>query len=462
MNYNELLAEKRIVFKSSGFVINNNDINQKLFKFQRDIVRYAIRKGKSAIFAETGLGKSAMQTEWSRIVQTETKKPALIIAPLSVAWQTIDDIKELLGIEIKYIKSSAETLAPINITNYERIDAFNPERFGSVALDESSILKSFNSKTRQQLTDMFYKTPYRSCYTATPSPNDMTEIGNHSWFLGIMTEAEMKATFFINRENQNTQDRWSIKSHAVNDFYRWLASWGMVIRKPSDIGYDDNGYILPELNIIPHYIDSGYVPEGMLFSVGLNGLNERNQVRRQTVEDRCNYAASLVNNSSEQFIVWCYLNDEANLMRKLISDSINVEGNDSPEWKAETFRDFRKGKFRVLVTKPKIAGFGMNFQQSWNSVFVGLDDSMETLYQCIRRQWRFMQKHNVDVNIVLDNAQMPILENVKRKERMMKQMQEELVRNAQQYTLDELSQLDNQDNFKYNPGVLFQLPKFMR
>lgn len=463
MEYEELLDKKRIVFKSTGFMINDNDINQKLHPFQRDLVRYQIAKGRSACFAETGLGKSPINFEVTRIQQEESGKPALIFAPLSVAWQMIDDIKNLLGEEIVYQESSDGNLAKINITNYERLSKFDMSKFGVVSLDESSILKSFDSKTRGRITELCAEVPYRNCYTATPSPNDIAEIGNHSWFLGIMTEAEMKATFFMNRANKkNTGEKWIIKGWAEEDFYRWLASWGMAVRRPSDLGYDDNGYILPKLNIIPHYIDTGYIPEGMLFNVGLNGLGQRNEVRRETVIERCNYAAEIVNESTEQFIVWCYLNDEADLMHKLIDDSINIKGSDSPLHKANTFRRFRNGEFRVLITKPKIAGFGMNFQNSYNAVAVGLDDSMEMLYQMIRRQWRYLQTHEVNFHIVLAEAQRAILENVRKKEKGMSKMQQRLVENSHQYALEELKQLDETYSFKYNPSVPFNLPLFMR
>lgn len=462
MNYDEFLEKKKIVFQPSGFKVNDGDINQVLHPFQRDLVRYQIAKGRSACFAETGLGKSAINYEVTRIQQEEVGKPALIFAPLSVAWQMIDDIQELLGGEINYIKSSDDPLARINVTNYERIHKMDMSKFGPVSLDESSILKAFNSKTRQLLTDSCVINPYRNCYTATPSPNDIVEIGNHSWFLGIMSEAEMKATFFMNRANKQTGEKWQIKGWAEENFYKWLASWGLAVRKPSDLGYSDDGYILPKLNITPHYIDTGYKQEGMLFNVDLKGLSERNEVRRETVGERCDYAADIVNRSNEQFIVWCYLNDEADLMNKLISDSVNVQGSDSPEYKAKMFQDFKKGKFRVLVTKPKIAGFGMNFQHSSSMVFVGIDDSMETVYQCVRRQWRFKQENQVNVHIVLAKAQKVIYQNIKRKEKIMKVMQQRLVENSKQYAIQEIKQIGSEGHTEYNPGIPFQLPTFMR
>ena len=461
MNYDDLLERKKIAFQSNGFKIKDEDVNQILHPFQRDLVRYQVAKGRSACFAETGLGKSPINYEVMRIQQMELKKPGLIFAPLSVAWQMIDDIGSLLGGEINYIKSSDEPLAKINITNYERLHKMDMRKFGAISLDESSILKSFNSKTRAYLTNQCIDNVYRNCYTATPSPNDIIEIGNHSWFLGIMSEPEMKATFFMNRENKETGEKWQIKGHAEDQFYKWLASWGLAVRKPSDLGYDDNGYILPKLNIIPHYIDTGYKQDNMLFNIGLNGLQERNTVRRETVLQRCNYASKIANESTEQFIVWCYLNDEANLMHKLIPESINIQGSDSAEDKALAFRNFKNKKFRVLITKPKIAGFGMNFQQSCNMIFVGLDDSMETIYQCIRRQWRFMQENQVNVHIVLAKAQKVILENVNRKEELMRIMQQKLVDNSKQYALEELGRITNTDKFTYNASVKFLLPSFM-
>lgn len=460
--YDELLEKKRIVFESVGFKVSKEDVNPVLHPFQSDLTRYQVIKGRSACFADTGLGKSAINYEVTRLQQAQIKKPALIFAPLSVAWQMIDDIKELLDGEIQYVESNDDRLAPINITNYERLHKFDMRKFGVVSLDESSILKALNSKTRKALTEKCQFVPYRNCFSATPSPNDITEIGNHSEFLGIMTAPEMKATFFMNRENKATGEKWQLKGHSREKFYRWLASWGMAVRKPSDLGYDDNGYVLPKLNVIPHYIDTGYTPDGMLFSYGLNGLQQRNEVRRETITNRCNYAAEIVNQSTEQFIVWCYLNDEANLMKKLIPDSINVEGSDTTLFKANTFRDFKKGKFRVLITKPKIGAFGLNFQNSHNAVCVGMDDSMETLYQMIRRQWRYLQLHNVNFHIVLANAQRAILENVQRKERAMKYMQQKLVDNSRQYALEELELLDRKPEFEYNPNVTFELPLFMR
>jgi hypothetical protein len=461
MDYNKLLKKKRIIFESSGFKISDSDINPILHPFQRDLVRYQVAKGRSACFAETGLGKTPIDYETVRIQQQEIGKPALIFAPLSVAWQMMDDIKDLLDGKIIYQENSDGPLAPINVTNYERLHLFDMSKFGVVSLDESSILKALGSKTRRMLTEMCANVPYRNCYSATPSPNDIVEIGSHAEFLGIMSRAEMKASFFVNRENKQTGEKWTLKAWSENKFYRWLASWGMAVRKPSDLGRDDNGYILPKLNVMPKYIDAEYIPKGQLMSTGLSGLHQRNKVRRETLEQRCNHAAEIVNNSTEQFIVWCYLNDEANMMHKLIPGAINVQGSDSTLFKAETFRDFKHEKFRVLVTKPKIAGFGMNFQQSHNMVFVGLNDSMEAFYQCIRRQWRFMQTHQVNVYIVLAKIQRAILQNVRRKEEQMKIMQQKLINNSRQYALEELGKVTNKAQFVYNPQIKFQLPEFM-
>jgi len=461
MSYADLLDRKKIVFRATGFKIDDSDINPVLHPFQRDLVRYQVYKGASACFADTGLGKTAINYEVVRFQQQEVKKPALIFAPLSVAWQMIDDVQELLGGEIVYRKSSDEPLAAINITNYERVHRFDISKFGVVSLDESSILKALAGKTKKALIEKCSNVLYRNCYSATPSPNDIAEIGNHAWFLGIMSSPEMKSTFFVNRENKRTGDKWQLRAWSEAKFYRWLASWGMAVRSPSDLGYSNEGYELPKLNLVPHYIDSGYKQEGMLIQVALSGLNERNKVRRETIQQRCHYAANLANSNDEQWIVWCYLNNEANLMNKLIPGSVNVQGSNAPEYKAAMFKDFKQGKFRVLVTKPKIGAFGLNFQQSHNAVCVGLDDSMETLYQMIRRQLRYLQTHQVNFHIVMDTAQKVIFDNVQRKERKMKVMQQKLIENSEQYTKEEIQQIVKA-SFDYNPGVKFQLPEFMQ
>jgi DNA modification methylase len=337
----------------------------------------------------------------------------------------------------------------INITNYEMIDKFDPSFFGAVVLDESSILKSLTGKTRSKLIEMFSGTPYRLCCTATPAPNDIAEIANHAEFLGIMSRVDMLATFFVHDD-----DGWRLKKHAKEPFFRWLASWGMSIKKPSDIGYTDDGYILPPLNISPQFIKTDVPPaDGMLFWNGLKGITERSRIRKETAEDRVHAVAEIVQRSDDQWILWCGMNDEANSLARLIPGSVNVQGSDSAEVKAASIEKFQDGKTRVLITKPKIAGFGMNFQNCHNMAFVGLSDSWEAYYQCVRRCWRFGQGNPVNVHIVLSDAEAPIYENVMRKEREAAEMSENLIENVREFEREEFSNLE-MGTFEYRTDTV--------
>jgi hypothetical protein len=276
------------------------------------------------------------------------------------------------------------------------------------------------------------------CCTATPAPNDIAEIANHAEFLGVMTRAEMLAMFFVHDD-----EGWRLKGHATDAFYRWLASWGMSIRKPSDLGYSDEGYDLPALNIEPVFVESDYRPEGMLFSVGLKGIGDRAAVRKETLQIRCETAAALVNASDEPWILWCGMNAEADMLASLVTDAVNVQGSDSPERKAEALEAFQDGTIRVLITKPRIAGFGMNFQHCANMAFVGLSDSWEQYYQSIRRCWRFGQTREVNVSIVLSDAEQDIYHNVMRKEREAKEMADGLVEHVREFEREEIADVND-------------------
>jgi DNA modification methylase len=442
-DYKEFLESKRIIFRSTGITVQDSDIHPSLFPFQRDLTRWALRKGRGAIFADTGLGKSRMQLEFARL----TGKRSLIIAPLSVAKQTVNEARKI-DLEIHYTRSGDDLSDTINITNYEMISKFDPDKFGTVVLDESSILKGLDGKTRQKLTDMFAETPYKLCCTATPAPNDIAEIANHAEFLGIMSRVDMLATFFVHDDQG-----WRLKKHATDSFYRWLASWGMSIRKPSDLGYDDNGFILPELKIIPQFVKVDYVPEGRLFFAGLKGIQDRSAGRKATLKERVMAAAELVNaDNQEQWLIWCGLNDEGRELHKLIPDSVLVEGQQSIEAKISALEGFQEGRHRVMITKPKIAGFGMNFQHCHKMVFVGLGDSFESYYQCIRRCWRFGQSRPVDVYIVLSEVEQGIYENVLRKEAEAKVMGDKLIENVKEFEREEIQEVTQ--DFQYETDTV--------
>lgn len=439
MDYKDFLATKQTRHIQTGVIITNDDINPILFDFQRDLVRWALRKGRAAIFADTGLGKTFMQLEWARL----TGEQALIVAPLSVARQTAREASRI-GLDVKYVRHQTECDgAKIFITNYEMLDNFEPAQFGAVVLDESSILKSLDGKTRQKLTEMFSELRFRLCCTATPAPNDISEIANHAEFLGIMARLDMLAMFFVHDD-----EGWRLKKHAIEPFYKWMASWGMSIRKPSDLGYPDDGYILPGLDIRPVFIETHIAPDGQLFFTGLKGITDRSQVRRSTLEARVEAAAEIVNNDDGQWIVWCGLNDESDAMAVAIPGSVNVEGSDTPERKAELIAGFQDGDYRVLITKPKIAGFGMNFQNAHKMAFVGLSDSWEAYYQCIRRCYRFGQTQRVEVNIILSDAEQEIYQNVMRKEKEARAMSQSLIENVQQFEKAEIESADF--NFQYS------------
>ena len=292
-DYSAFLTAKTATAPAVGIDVDDADINPMLFPFQRDLVRWSLAKGRGAIFADTGLGKTFMQLEWARLTGERT----LILAPLAVARQTVREAAKL-GIDLVYARSH-DAAGQLTITNYEMLGAFEPAEFGAVVLDESSILKSFDGKTRTALIEMFADTPYRLCCTATPAPNDIAELANHAEFLGVCSRVEMLSTFFVHDDKG-----WRLKGHAEEPFYRWMASWGMSLRKPSDLGYSDDGYDLPGLDILPHFIPTEYAGEGQLFAVGLKGIGDRAAVRRQTLPQRVCDAAALINASDEPWIVW--------------------------------------------------------------------------------------------------------------------------------------------------------------
>jgi DNA modification methylase len=438
--YKEFLISKTNKISFNGIDVDENDINPILFPFQRVLTRWALKKGCCALFCDTGLGKSFMQLEWARLIA----KTALIVAPLSVAKQTVREGAKL-GIEVNYCRFQEQVKPGINITNYEMIEHFDAAAFGAVVLDESSILKSIDGKTKDKLLDMFVDTPYKLCCTATPAPNDIAEIANHSEFLGIMNRTEMLASYFVHDD-----DGWRLKGHAEEPFYKWMASWSMSVRKPSNIGFDDTGYNLPSLNIKPVFVKSEYKPDDQLFFTGLKGISDRSKVRKGTVAEKIMAVNNLITNG-DQYIVWCGLNDESNALKKILPDNRNIEGADSADQKTKDIEDFQDGKYKVLITKPKIAGMGLNLQNCHKQIFMGLSDSYEALYQCIRRSYRFGQSKPVDVFIVLSEIEQDIYRNVLNKEKEAMRMSEQLIKNVSVYEIDELS--SKTDEFVYSTAT---------
>lgn len=420
MTYSDFLARKRAHRWSHGVQLDGGDTHPLLHDFQRHVVEWAGRTGRSAVFLDCGMGKTFIQLEWARLMPGRT----LILAPLSVARQTVREAAKI-DVDITY-RRDGQPVGDITITNYEMADRFDPSDYQAVVLDESSILKNVDGRTRQRLTDQWRHTPYRMAATATPAPNDVAELTNHAEFLGVMKRAEMLAAYFINDEKS-----WRLKGHASAAMYRWMASWAIAARRPSDLGFPDDGYLLPPLSIYEQAVTVHLVPDGQLFATDLGGIGGRAAVRRETMNARVARTAELLEHY-EQAICWVGLNDESTAVAKMLGDQcVEVRGSDAPEAKAEALEAFQDGQVRVLVTKPSIAGFGMNFQNASQMVFCGLGDSYESYYQAIRRSWRFGQHDPVDVHVVVSELESQVVANVKRKEQEAARMVEQLVRAVQ-------------------------------
>ena len=432
MNYIEFLYSKKIEVPPCGF--EPSDINPKLFGWQNDIVRWNVKKGKSCIFSDCGTGKTGMQLQFGKEVSEHTGMPVLIAAPLAVTHQTKAESQKFGTGEVTVCRTQADVRNGINITNYEMLEHFDAEAFAGIILDESSILKHHDSKTRHLITDMFRETPYKLCCTATPSPNDYTELGTHAEFLGIMTQPEMLSTFFTHDGGDTS--KWRLKGHAKDKFFEWVASWACCLTKPQDLGYEQGGYDLPPLNVSEIVVKSSALVDGdgqeMLFAPVTQTLNERRAARRDSLSDRVRAAAEIANSTDEQVLVWCDLNAESEALTQAINGAVEVKGSDSSTYKENAMMGFTDGTNRVLVSKASIAGFGMNWQNCHKMIFVGLSDSFEAYYQAVRRCWRFGQTSPVDVYIIISDAEGAVRANIMRKQQDAQRMTAELVK----YTKD--------------------------
>lgn len=427
--YEDFISHKNLIMQSSGIDLNVSQLNPIMFDFQKDIVRWSLAKGKSAIFADCGMGKTIMQLEWASKVHEYTGKNVLIIAPLSVTTQTQKEGKKF-GYSVAICESQKDVQNGINITNYEKLDKFQCSNFYGVVLDESSILKSFTGKIRNQIIEYFSKTPFRLACTATPAPNDFMELGNHSEFLGIMTRAEMLSMYFVHDGGQTS--KWRLKRHAESIFWQWMASWSVFIDNPASLGYKVAGYELPKLHINQIIVDGEEpITEPMT-------LTQRRKARKESLELRCQKAAELVNSNDEQWLVWCDLNDESHRLWELCNDSWEIKGSDKATYKTETMLDFSRDGIKCLVTKPSIAGFGMNWQQCHNMIFVGLSDSYEKFYQALRRCWRFGQKEEVNAYVIISAKEGCVKENIERKENDSLKMKTAMIELTKEITKKEL------------------------
>lgn len=430
MKYSDYVREKLREKQPDGISVGIDDINDTLFPFQRKIVCWALRKGRAALFEDCGLGKTFQQLEWARFVLEYTRKPVLIYAPLTVARQTQNEAAKL-GIEVRHVQFGAQILEPgIYVTNYERHHLFNQFDLGGIVLDESSILKNCDGKTRNALIAQAQGIPFRLCCTATPAPNDIAEIANHAEFLGIKTRTEMLSHWFVHDDQG-----WRLKGHASRDFYRWLASWSVYLRDPSDVGEDATGYVLPELSVKAIAVATDAVPEGFLFQpADLKGVSGRAAVRKSTIQDRVEAALKLIEEEPfESWIIWTGLNDESDAieagLKRTMADVVRVEGNTPEDKKIERLQQFLNGSANILITKPRVCGFGMNFQHCSRQIFLGIGDSWEAYYQCLRRSYRFGQSKPVQAYIVTSELETSIVTNVLKKEEEARRMGDSIIAN---------------------------------
>lgn len=418
--YAEFLARKEREVQSAGHAVDVADMHPMLHPWQKRIVAWAVERGRAAIWADTGMGKTVMMLEYGRL----SGERRLIVAPLAVCHQTVREAAKL-GIDARYVRSDEDADGPGTwVTNYEMAFRFAPAKLDVVILDEASILKQSDGKTRTALIGHFGGVPHRLACTATPAPNDNEELTSQAEFLGVMPRVEMLAAYFI-----HDNDGWRLKGHARSPMFRWMATWAVALRRPSDIGGDDTGYILPGYEMVSHLLPVDVVPEGQLFATDLGGVGGRAAIRKATLEARCKETARLVTaEPDEPWVIWCGLNSEADMLTRLIPDAVNVHGSLTPEEKADALLGFADRKIRVLVSKPSICSFGMNWPHCARMAFCGLSDSWESFYQAIRRCHRYGQTRRVDVHVVLSEMEGQIAKNVARKERQAAQMTDELVR----------------------------------
>jgi DNA modification methylase len=421
--YDSFVANKRRAEVATGH--QPSALNEHLFDFQHAVVSWAVRRGRAAIFADTGLGKTLMQLSWAAEVASHTSGSVLILAPLAVSDQTIEQGR-LFGIDVQKVQHGCLPNQPgIWITNYERMESIDFGELHGLVLDESSILKAHDGKTRTKIIQSAQGVPYRLSCTATPSPNDFEELGNQCEFLGVMTRTEMLATYFVN--DTGDTGTWRLKGWGASKFWEWMGTWAVVLRNPSDIGFDGSKYILPEPEYIEHIVQTESLGDE-LFSRPAQTMTERRKAQRDSIESRCKALAELVNKEvDEPWLIWCHLNDEAEMLKSLIPGSVNVQGSDSAEYKTDQMMAFSQGRLRVLISKPKICGFGMNWQHCARMAFVGLDDSFEKFYQAVRRCHRFGQKRQVVVHLFTAENEGQILLNLKRKESQHHEMSASMI-----------------------------------
>lgn len=460
MSYQDFLQNKLSRFVPSGFEVDDSLLNDALFPFQRDIVKLALKLGKFCVWANTGLGKGLMLLSWADAVARFTGGKVLVMAPLGVAKQLVREAAKF-GVKnpIRYAMDGTEVGDGITVTNYDRIHLFDADMFVGVVLDESSILKSSTSATCQAIIEQFTATPYKLACSATPSPNDQMELGTQAEFIGVMSKVEMLAMFFTHDSGDTS--KWVLKGHARTRFWEWVATWAIVLRKPSDIGYSDDGYDLPPLSVHDVEINTPVdAIEGQLFAWEAKSLSEQRALNKATLADRITATAQLVNSGSGQWVVWCETNQESAMITKLISGAVEVKGSDSAKHKEDSMIAFADGQIRVLVSKSSICGFGMNWQQCQNCVFVCSSHSFEKVYQAVRRFYRFGQTKPVNVYFVRHTLEGAVHRNYQRKESAADTMYQGMIKATVKISMAALTGIEP-NKTDYNPTVPMQIPGWL-
>jgi hypothetical protein len=458
MSYAAYLAAKMMRDPATG-IASHVELPSSLFPFQADIVRWALRRGRAAIFAGTGLGKSLMELSWASQVADHLGKPVLILTPLAVAPQFIDEARKF-NLPCERASSQSDIEQGVYVTNYDKLDRFDLSTLGGIVLDESSVLKSYDGKTRSALIEGCQTIPFRLAATATPAPNDFMELGNHAEFLGVMSYVEMLAMFFVHDGGDTA--KWRLKGHGESEFWRWMCSWSVMLTNPSDLGYSNDGYDLPPLLTHQHTVAVEYKPSmetGLLFPVEARTMQERIGARRSSVDDRVIAAAALMNGSDRQWVAWCNLNSESEALAKTVDGATEVRGSNSNDEKERRIEAFRRGDIRVLVTKPSVCGFGMNWQFCHDTAFVGLNDSFEQVFQAVRRFWRFGQTDPVNVHFIASEMEGAVVANLRRKEADAERMIAKMIAHMADLTTSEIRSVERQ-KADYLPKPL-RLPSFM-
>lgn len=458
MSYEAFVTRKLQMVQPSG-ITGAITLPDSLFPHQKALTAWALRRGRAALFADTGLGKMRMELVWADQVHRHTGQPVMIHTPLAVAQQIAAEGRKI-GLEVNVCRDGSSVRDGINVINYDRLHKIKPEMFGGVVLDESGCIKHAETRAFKDLTDAYRNTAFKLPATATPAPNDWTELGTHAEFLGICTKAEMLAEYFMHDGGDTSV--WRLKGHARELFWRWVSTWGAMIRKPSDLGFDDGAYNLPPLHLHEHHVEFEMPLNGMLFAAEAQTLSERREARRKSLEDRVKACAEMVNSQhSESWVVWCDLNAEGDALAKAIPGAVQIAGADSVEVKEQRLQDFAERRTRVLISKPSICGWGLNWQHSARMAFVGVTDSYEAYYQAVRRCWRFGQTRDVHVHIFASKAEGAIVSNLKRKEREAGDMAQSLSAETREAVLASVTGSHRESN-AHNASRTVAVPSFLK